>query len=616
MDRREFIQTGVTLFGSLAAGKILAQPNDLVRAAIVIGVKETNGLPLLNSTVPAAEKFALFLEEENFEVRLHTDNNSPVNFGAIRRDVHELVDRNNLDQLLVYFSGHGFRMPYRGEMWLLTDALGDSNEAINLVECYELGRSCGIPNLIFVSDACRSRPDSIRASHITGSNLFPNLDIPQKTNIDTFFAAKPGKAAYEVLVDLSTANYKSIYTESFLNAFENPKSGMVMELDNGVHVVPNRRLEKFLIEETSRLALEHGVVKNVEPDADVPSKDEIYIGRARKIPPPLQIEDRYSDAPSGLPSWLSTATTLEAFQLELERMGLEIAPPTFWSGTSSESLAERLDELQLEARSDDLSLQADIDLYGASSGIAVYGTNVTDFGMNTNFSHEHVAKSSSESADVFGVFLNGASAASAIVQFEDGTGTVVAVLDGYVAHVFVDDYGVESVIYDQGSENSELQDLRTVVAIAAEEGLFRLGGQGEERRTYAENLADKVRVMKASDPTLGIYAAYAYSSAGLLDDVRSVDRIMKMDLSARIFDLALLSTSSAATNNDQNTMFDEVYAFCPLMRAGWELLRVKGVSLHPIAAESREYLRDSLWTSFEPAGTEILLAAITENRIK
>ncbi len=65
---------------------------------------------------------------------------------------------------------------------------------------------------------------------------------------------------------------------------------MILKLDGGVEVVPNRKLAPFLIAETKRLAKGYGLVVNAEPDAEVPSADDTYIGRAKRlaIPSPAQ----------------------------------------------------------------------------------------------------------------------------------------------------------------------------------------------------------------------------------------------------------------------------------------------------------------------------------------
>jgi len=133
-----------------------------------------------------------------------------------------LVGRGNLNQLVVYFSGHGVSVGYN-EFWLLSGAPDDPNEAVSVVECWELAHKSGIPNVIFISDACRSTPD-YNASLIRGTLIFPNRPLPpgsRRSAVDRFLATEPGAPSYEVT--LAANNHSGIYTSTFLDAFRNPK---------------------------------------------------------------------------------------------------------------------------------------------------------------------------------------------------------------------------------------------------------------------------------------------------------------------------------------------------------------------------------------------------------
>lgn len=610
MNRRFFVGSGSAALSSLVLGVPGARAQSLNRAAIVIGVSKTSDLPVLHSTVPGAKQVAAFLEGEGYDVRLHTDENAPVKIDPIFDDVAAFVGQSNLDQFLVFFSGHGFWQPYSGEMWLLSKALDNQNQAINLVESAEVCGYCGIPNVIFVSDACRSQPESLGARHVTGSNIFPNCDGQHSADIDKFFAAKPGNPSFEVPVGVSTGNYQSIFTEAFLNAFRTPRDNMILHLNSGIDVVPNRKLEPFLIDETQRLALEAGLLQNVQPDADVPSADTVYIGRAQ--------------ASGTDPGTSFRAATLEdVFAQDFERFGVQIARPK--GDVSAAALLTRkrnLTERQLPAM---LAPVQEFDLRGAPSGIAVYGEHVAEVAMAPGVRFQRLDGGFEAPARaLIGTDLAGGPAQSALVVFQDGTSAVVAVLADYVTHIFVGPLGVEGMSFepvpggprDFGGEDVQhrLAELRFLVTQASTEGVFRIGGAKEERNQQAARLADQIRVLKGLDPTLGILAAYAYSYARLPDKVDSVRWIMSGDLNVRLFDTELLSRRSRAQADLEP--LDQVTPFCPMARAGWELLRVKGVAIPPPAMAARRHLRNSLWTTFNPPGTEALFDAISRGEIR
>ena len=110
--------------------------------------------------------------------------------------------------------------------------------------------------------------------------------------------------------------------------------------------------------------------------------------------------------------------------------------------------------------------------------------------------------------------------ASVAIRFGDGSGCILAALANYIGNIVVDD-GVISVAYVPSTREllhsyheksiSHLDQLHATVAAAARFGVFRIEG-GRRNQKAAKEMGDRIRVMKAVDATLGIYAAYAYAS--------------------------------------------------------------------------------------------------------
>lgn len=66
----------------------------------------------------------------------------------------------------------------------------------------DLARYSGIPNVVFISDACRSIPDSRTGEMVQGIDAFPNYaEIEQISKIDYFKATSEALSAYEVQID-------------------------------------------------------------------------------------------------------------------------------------------------------------------------------------------------------------------------------------------------------------------------------------------------------------------------------------------------------------------------------------------------------------------------------
>jgi hypothetical protein len=78
--------------------------------------------------------------------------------------------------MVIYFSGHGFVLQ-SSEYWMLSDALEDPNAAISLDDSIVHARKSAIPNVVFISDACRSAPESLQLTQIHGSVIFPNIPV-------------------------------------------------------------------------------------------------------------------------------------------------------------------------------------------------------------------------------------------------------------------------------------------------------------------------------------------------------------------------------------------------------------------------------------------------------
>ncbi len=258
------------------------------KAAIVIGVNKTGDLPVLSAAASGASKVAGWLAREGFHVEKFLDTRRPVAAGDIFAAVAKLVDQGTLEQLVIYFSGHGF-LSSASEHWMLSGAPGNPNEAISLAESALLSRECGIPSVVFISDACRSTPQSLRAERVRGSLIFPNQGVSAGSGIDAevdrFFATLPGEPALEMTLAESAGQYEGIYTACFLDAFRHPDEDMIrsVTLDGTtMQVVPNRSLKGYLKREVNQMAQAKSIKLRQLPRSIIESGDACYLGRVAK----------------------------------------------------------------------------------------------------------------------------------------------------------------------------------------------------------------------------------------------------------------------------------------------------------------------------------------------
>jgi len=90
----------------------------------------------------------------------------------IQDAIEKVIAGAGVDQLIVYFAGHGINVN-RSEHWLLSDAPGRANAAVNVSGSVELARYCGIQHVVMISDVCRVAPEGIQAQRVWGQDIFP-----------------------------------------------------------------------------------------------------------------------------------------------------------------------------------------------------------------------------------------------------------------------------------------------------------------------------------------------------------------------------------------------------------------------------------------------------------
>jgi hypothetical protein len=119
--------------------------------------------------------------------------------------------------------------------------------------------------------------------------------------------------------------------------------------------------------------------------------------------------------------------------------------------------------------------------------------------------------------------------------------------------------------------------------------------------------------LRVFDPTLGIYAAYAYAEANLMNKVRSVNEYMRSDLETDLFDVSMLAGAIANRSIEE---VDRVVPFCPMLSQGWNWLRIEGIKLPKGIESAPEHLVPALWTTFNSTGVNIIASVVREGRLQ
>ena len=370
----------------------------------------------MEASARGAEEFANWLDEEDqFEVATITDSSGPVTVGQIAKAVDDFVKAGTYQQLVIYFSGHGFSKNGT-ELWLLTDAPGDANAAVSWAETAEFAKDCGIPNVVLISDACRTLPATSREDKVRGSIIFPNEPTQRdRAIVDKFFPTAQGKSAFEICIGNPPVK-KNVFTHCFLQAFKSPDAAMVREVVKDgevIRVVPNRRLRDYLRREVPALLATVNIRLDQLPDAEVLSDEDAYIGKARQVPPDFV-----------------AAPHIVVPDAKFRPM---VTPPL--------SAEASLTLLRTATESDSEGIPASL-----RTGFTVAGARIQDVAVVSK-DHYAIIHSHGDDLNPGLIEIRGTHACTVVVRFANGRGAAFASLLGFVGRVVVDANKVVDVKY-------------------------------------------------------------------------------------------------------------------------------------------------------------------------
>jgi len=587
------------------------------KAAVVIGINKTGNLTKLNSAAAGADAVADWLRGEDYDVECLTDRSKPVRARDVEDAIAKLVTlppRYSL--LVVYFSGHGY-WHARADRWLLSGAPTRTSEAINLDGAMDLARYSGIPNVVFISDACRSIPDSRTGAHVTGIDAFPNYaEISKTSKVDVFRATSEARSAYEGDID---GRQHSILTYALMSAYREPTPGMIREVVDGsarLQVVPNRELEDYLQNKVNEILADIDINLTQDIEVNVPSSDDVYISR---IQGPVQPTAGGTRGGGGSRDTLVPITmTAGRDAANTIVRTLSSRSPGYGGGDTDQLLAvsDPATEARLETRLPD----GMVDHFESGIGFTVHGARIvkavtTKGKENANVELLETGDGGNNAAIIR--LWNARPAVSVAIQLEDGRCAVLAGLDGYIGHATFDESGLSNVSYVPSANHARwpmyenkkarIDRLRALVALAVEDNRFRVRSDAE-----AETLGDKIRMEKAVDPTLGLYAAHAFSQAGKDNRILDVMYYMRNDLASDLFDVRVLASRQLG---DQWGNY-RIAPFCPMLTQTWNLLRPRGITLPHVLQEASPYLCNSLWTTFQPETTNRIMQAVETGELE
>lgn len=614
----------------------------MVRAAVFIGVDRASGLTPLHDAAAGARRLRDdWAAEQKFAyTELVTDaDGAKVTLDRVYDAIGRVL-RPDVEQLVVYFAGHGINVA-RHECWLLSDAPRVGHAVISATISEEQARYCGVPHVVFISDACRTAAGSIGLQNVNGNGIFPNEE-PTGTEkpVDLFFGASLGRPTYEVSnVDDAVAGFTALYTDALGKAlrFQVPELvDWTRERDDDVGLIRPRRLRDHLNKAVTRTIRDRNLPDPVVqvPDARITSDPQVWVSRRvgrplPLVPPPRPARPPFSAAPvdggdiggeldgSGMDGGGGSSGDGEAMASADETTGefespFESFTPTHATQTKT-GVAPDLREVSGSLVS--LALQNPAFVANLLSVTDAAGPRQFETQCGFKLRGARVREALALGADA--QKLGGADdivrispqhvAPLVLLVLDDGSGVVVPAIRDFIGALTFDGGEFVDLAYEPSANSwragayqeraRELQTLRKVVAAASRNGSFRLEGEDAAR------LARRMQLLKGVDPSLAIYAAYAYYDGRDRQRLGEMNDFLRGDLGAVLFDVALLA---GALDGRRIAPGDPLFGLFPLLSQGWVYLRTRRVTLPGDAERLQSHLRESLWTQFDARGVDLL----------
>jgi len=572
------------------------------KCAIVIGINNVKGLTPLSGAVAGAQKFREWADSQNFDTYLLIDDKSPVTVSDVSKVIHQVVYEKTYSQLVIYFAGHGVLKSATDEQWLLTNANSDPNEAISLLPSRMLARRAGIPHIVFISDACRSKPETIQISEVTGSIIFPTVYfMTPNVAVDVFYATVPGYPAYEITIDEASKNYRGIYSECLLEALYGKVPHLLSDLTEGkkeFSIILAYELLEYLTLAVPKAAASFSIHLNQQPDGEISSHRPKYIAIFDKPK-----RKSYTSKEETMHEWafLNPKNLLD--EIYNDEVAINPAKPPF---DLEQFEFEYVDNMPKELKPNIANLtdaHTQIDL--------IEGTGFIIIGARKISILPEIHHRMSREKDKIRIWIDGDYPYYCILKLENGTGIPLAILPDFIGIIYIENGEVTNINYTPSRNNERynlgierlksIEEKRAAIATAAKFGLLELTGN----RDYLSRIASYIRTDKAFDPTLGLYSVYAYARAGLDDQIKSVHDYMSLEPEPILFDVQLLK-DLIDPDEKLNRSFRKVTPFCPLLTQGWSYLTIYDFESREDLKELAKYLIPGLWTTFNSKGVKFI----------
>ena len=592
----------------------------MIRAGIFIGVDQTGQLHKLNDAAAGARRMHTWALQQGIDPAravLITDETQPVDAAQVIKAIKAFHQGAGVEQIVVYFAGHGVNVD-KNEYWLLSDAPKDPLSVINVRGSVAQAEYGLARHVVVISDACRVPAEGIQGQGVASisSVVFPN-DVPDGglRPVDTFYGTGLGRAAAELRDPAAAAAaaseaFRAVYTDAMLDGLAGRGDfDLVADLagEPGVYVRP-KLLSDWLEKEVPRRVRALGLLGRVnqKPEARVCADDLTWLSRLD----PATLPPRASGARDVVPGSAAAADSGHSAATGIVRAAVRGNQAQVTQRLDATRTVPAPDVMALARTARNLALPFGPQHMESQCGFKVRGAEVESV-MAVGCHADLLPELEGHVGSV--VRLSGlqAAAVSVVLRFKGGFGTVIPALAGFLTALSFEGGELVDASYEPSDNHGRwgeyqaqigtLRTLRAVAAAASRQGRFKLDGDD------AQALATQMQVAKGIDPTMALYAAYAYDDLQLVDRIRHMQDYLARDLGLRWFDVSLLARSLVGKTIDRAS---GVVPFVPLLSQGWALLPAHRVQLHPLLAGLQATMKPSLWSLYDGRGVDMLERAL------
>ena len=596
----------------------------MARAGLFIGVDRTGQLdPLADAATGAARMLEWFRTEQGVpdtHTRLVTDAGAvPVTADGIYTAAAALLALPDVDQLLVYFAGHGI-YTNGSEQWLLTDAPARASAAIDLGVSIEHARRLKLAYVAIFADTCRVSPTGIQATGVRGQSLFPNQEQRGRSKpVDIFYASIRGQQAAEIPAARDAASeYRAVFTTELLKGLSGTDPDVLQLIDpqdSASYVMPTR-LADFLTDAIPDALIAANVAHKHDQTPDFLLSAGHSCWLARITDPPREPRNTGTGSSTGSRPRVSGAAGRMRVPQVLAAIAANPASAIEKATGVPAPGAAPADDIDETARAVAAAFGKESRETGC--GIKVRGARLTSV-------QSRAALVEPPDADRINVRVNiTAGSEAAVVDIANTGVALVPVSHGYFSAITVHggallDLALEPMptrpaVAISPDQLTHVRALRGYVAAAARRGQLRPRG-----RTLDQLIDGASYGAGCMDFTIGMLLAYAAHESGRTAQVERIRNAVCTTLRAPVFDLEMLARLhdlppwTAVPGGDAQETYaapGELLPPVPLLARGWVMVDAGLATVPETLAPLRDDLMESLWSLYRPSAAPLLMRAL------